>query len=80
MVPANPQSHCLLYRGSLLKHGILWAGVVIALWWAAVLLFGRSRFYGLVVILIWIVCLCLILYRNARRHERRRQSVWEANR
>lgn len=61
-----------LYRGSLLKHGILWAGVVLAVWWVAVLLFGRSRFYGLVVILIWTVCLCLILYCNARRHERPR--------
>jgi hypothetical protein len=62
-----------LYRGSLLKQGILRAGVVIAVWWATSL-FNKSRFYAVVVILIWTVSWCVVLYCNTKRHERRKQS------
>ena len=47
----------------------------MAVWWASALLLGKGRFYGLVVIMIWTVSWCLMLYRNARRHERHRESV-----
>jgi hypothetical protein len=61
-----------LYQGSLLKHGVLWAGVAIAVWSGTVLLFAKSRFFGLIAIVIWTVSWCLMLYRNARRYEHRR--------
>ena len=47
-----------------MKHGIFWAGVVIAVWWTTVLLLGNGRVNGLVVIVIWTVSWCLMLYRN----------------
>jgi hypothetical protein len=59
-----------LYHGNLVKQGLVWAVVVIAIWWASSL-FSNSRFYGLAVILIWMLSWCLILYRNAKRHEQR---------
>jgi len=59
-----------LYHGSLLKQAMLWAIIVIGLWWA-ISLFSNNRFYLLAVSLIWTVSWCLILYRNAKRHERR---------
>ena len=63
-----------LYHGSLLKQGLLWAVIVIAIFWATSL-FSNSRFYGVAVSVIWTVSWCLILYRNAKRHERRKESA-----
>jgi len=59
-----------LYRGSVLKQGLVWAAIVIAIFWATSF-FSNSRFYALAVSLIWTVSWCLILYRNAKRYERR---------
>lgn len=63
-----------LYQGSPLKQGLLWAGVVIAVWWAISLL-NKSRFYAVVGVLIWTVSWCAVLYRNAKRHESRKESA-----
>lgn len=59
-----------LYHGSLLKHGLLWAFIVVALWWV-VSLFSNSWIYSAAVSLIWTVAWWLVLYRNKQRHERR---------
>jgi len=64
-----------LYRGSLLRQGLIWAGMVIAAAWWAASVFNKSRFYAVLVILIWTVFWCVVLYRNAKRHERRKQSA-----
>lgn len=62
------------YHGSLLTQGLLWAVIVIGIFWATSLI-RNSRLHGLAVILIWTVSWCLILYRNAKRHERRHNQL-----
>jgi hypothetical protein len=63
-----------LYSGSVLKHGLLWAGVVIAVWWISSL-FANSRFYALAAVAVWTASWCLVLYFNAKRHERRNRPT-----
>ncbi len=63
-----------LYHGSLIKQGLFWAVIAIAVFWATSF-FSNSRFYAIALMLIWTIAWWLILYRNAKRHERRHHQT-----
>src|SRR5689334_1209864 len=63
-----------LYQGSLLGQGLFWAAVVIAIF-LVTSTFSNTRLYAVVLSILWTVSWCLILYRNAKRHEKRHEST-----
>ncbi len=63
-----------LYHGSLLKWGLFWAGIVLAVFLATEF-FARWRYYSVVFGVVWWVSWLLILHFNSKRYERRHDRM-----